>query len=100
MTSLRRRLPRAIVLTLPILAIGLGCESRKLDPNQMSGAGGVGTFTGAGGAIGDGGTSVDGLGLEPLVLKPCGNGHLDSGEQCDDGNTTAGDGCSALCQFE
>jgi uncharacterized repeat protein (TIGR03806 family) len=30
----------------------------------------------------------------------CGNGALDGGESCDDGNTLSGDGCSALCQVE
>jgi uncharacterized protein (TIGR03382 family) len=30
----------------------------------------------------------------------CGNGTVDTGETCDDGNTTAGDGCSATCQDE
>lgn len=30
----------------------------------------------------------------------CGNGTVESGEQCDDGNTAAGDGCSATCQTE
>jgi len=30
----------------------------------------------------------------------CGDGHVDAGEQCDDGNTTNGDGCSATCQTE
>ncbi len=34
--------------------------------------------------------------LSPL----CGNGVVDPGEQCDDGNTTSGDGCSATCQSE
>jgi cysteine-rich repeat protein len=29
----------------------------------------------------------------------CGNGVLDQGEQCDDGNKNAGDGCSAICQI-
>ena len=28
----------------------------------------------------------------------CGNGHLDPGEVCDDGNDIEGDGCSAHCQ--
>lgn len=32
--------------------------------------------------------------------SPCGNGTVDTGEECDDGNTTNGDGCDALCQFE
>ena len=30
----------------------------------------------------------------------CGNRQLDTGEQCDDGNTNEGDGCSATCQTE
>jgi len=30
----------------------------------------------------------------------CGNGKLEGGEQCDDKNTKAGDGCSATCQLE
>jgi len=36
------------------------------------------------------------------VLGPsgCGNGNVDAGEACDDGNTADGDGCSAMCQVE
>ncbi len=30
----------------------------------------------------------------------CGNGVLECAEQCDDGNTAAGDGCDASCLFE
>jgi cysteine-rich repeat protein len=30
----------------------------------------------------------------------CGNGVIEAGETCDDGNRTAGDGCSATCQQE
>ncbi len=30
----------------------------------------------------------------------CGNGEIEQGEECDDGNTTTGDGCDAKCQFE
>jgi cysteine-rich repeat protein len=30
----------------------------------------------------------------------CGSGSLDPGEQCDDGNTLSGDGCSATCTVE
>jgi uncharacterized protein (TIGR03382 family) len=37
-----------------------------------------------------------------LVALPavCGNGIVDPGETCDDGNTKAGDGCSPSCQDE
>lgn len=35
------------------------------------------------------------------VFTPgCGDLYLTTGEQCDDGNTMSGDGCSATCQFE
>lgn len=39
---------------------------------------------------------------EPLIPRPvtpavCGNGALESGEACDDGNTDDGDGCSGDC---
>ena len=38
--------------------------------------------------------------VHTCTLNPCGNGILDPGEQCDDGNTVNGDGCSATCTFE
>jgi len=43
----------------------------------------------------DGGIARDG---GPAVR--CGNGDLEPGEMCDDGNTTAGDGCDAACARE
>lgn len=36
----------------------------------------------------------------PPAPGTCGDGHLDPGEQCDDGNTVSGDGCSSTCQLE
>jgi len=33
-------------------------------------------------------------------LPVCGNGILESGERCDDGNLIAGDGCDSNCQIE
>ncbi|MFO0757786.1 MAG: DUF4215 domain-containing protein [Byssovorax sp.] len=39
--------------------------------------------------------------LEISLLPPsCGDGLIQSGEQCDDHNVNAGDGCSATCQIE
>ena len=35
-----------------------------------------------------------------LDVGVCGDGALDPGEECDDGNTTSGDGCDASCQLE
>lgn len=36
----------------------------------------------------------------PPTGSVCGNGMIQSGEQCDDGNTASGDGCSSTCQTE
>ncbi|HVV81437.1 MAG TPA: DUF4215 domain-containing protein [Kofleriaceae bacterium] len=37
----------------------------------------------------------------PACSSPvCGNGTMETGEQCDDGNTMAGDGCSPTCKTE
>ena len=35
-----------------------------------------------------------------VTFSLCGNGVLETGEQCDDGNTSAGDCCSPTCQYE
>lgn len=48
-------------------------------------------------------TSTPAQTLTPTVTPtpgPCGNGTVDSGEQCDDGNTASGDGCSSTCRWE
>jgi TonB family protein len=50
-------------------------------------------------------TDIDGPCLEncgeaPPAAPVCGNGSLEVGEQCDDGNTLDGDGCSASCRTE
>lgn len=36
----------------------------------------------------------------PAAALVCGDSEPDAGEQCDDGNTTSGDGCSATCTLE
>jgi cysteine-rich repeat protein len=38
--------------------------------------------------------------LPDLAAQVCGNWQPDPGEECDDGNTTDGDGCSSTCQIE
>jgi len=41
------------------------------------------------------------IGFYEKVHTPvCGDGYLAGSEECDDGNTTAGDGCNATCQEE
>jgi cysteine-rich repeat protein len=39
-------------------------------------------------------------GRAPVAPASCGNGLLDPGESCDDGNRTKGDGCTAACEAE
>ena len=55
----------------------------------------------------DGGLEFDGWNIDDLCIvgigestSVCGNGIVEPGETCDDGNTTSGDGCSATCQDE
>jgi len=38
--------------------------------------------------------------LDKSVIATCGNGKIDEGEECDDGNTVNGDGCSSQCLRE
>jgi len=69
-----KRMPLLTTLFLGGMSLaGAGCSS--------SGGGGTGTSDAA-------------------TPPPCGNGKLDPFEQCDDGNTTGGDGCSATCRDE
>ncbi|MDF1564849.1 MAG: Ig-like domain-containing protein [Deltaproteobacteria bacterium] len=35
-----------------------------------------------------------------VFVEECGNGRIDTGESCDDGDLEGGDGCSATCQGE
>jgi len=44
--------------------------------------------------------NMESCGCEHNNPNVCGDGDLDPGEQCDDGNTENNDGCSATCQSE
>ncbi|HEX7837550.1 MAG TPA: SUMF1/EgtB/PvdO family nonheme iron enzyme [Kofleriaceae bacterium] len=52
-----------------------------------------------GGAMCPVGQLCGSTGPEVCVLPTCGNGVLDPGEECDDGNNASGDGCPADCAF-
>jgi cysteine-rich repeat protein len=45
-------------------------------------------------------TKLNGSDGSDFTAPICGNGTLESGESCDDGNPNDGDGCSALCDSE
>ncbi len=38
--------------------------------------------------------------LHAFLIASCGNGSLEAAEQCDDGGTANGDGCSSMCRIE
>lgn len=40
------------------------------------------------------------LGWQTQPATPCGDGVIDAGEECDDGNFLSGDGCSGVCVIE
>jgi len=70
--------------TAPVVVVSPGN-----DAGGSGGGGGAPTSTGSGGAPSsdDGGTTA-----------ACGNGRLDPGEECDDGNSSDADACSSLCK--
>ncbi|MEO7328542.1 MAG: DUF4215 domain-containing protein, partial [Minicystis sp.] len=69
---------------------GSGGATSTSTSTSTSGAGGIGGSGGSGGAAGMGGAGG--------VLGPaCGDGTLDPGESCDDGNAQSLDGCSSNC---
>ncbi|MDO8630242.1 MAG: DUF4215 domain-containing protein, partial [Phycisphaerales bacterium] len=68
------RVGRFIVLLLvPVVALSMGGCPQPVPPDDGGGGGNA---------------------------PSCGNGTVETGEQCDDGNTVSGDGCSATCQTE
>ncbi|EYF07738.1 DUF4215 domain-containing protein [Chondromyces apiculatus] len=48
-----------------------------------------------------GGEDPGTFGVSAFTRTPaCGDGYIDTGEACDDGNTVAGDGCNSQCMVE
>jgi cysteine-rich repeat protein len=80
--------------------IGLACSTHALDPNAGTGGAGGGAESGGSGGLDGGPSRIDAPGIEAFPPHVCGNGFLDPGEQCDDGNQVAGDGCTPLCQLD
>jgi cysteine-rich repeat protein len=87
----RLRSAAALWLVVPWLA---GCGA---DASDATGAGTAasGGATGAGGGVGAGASAATGSGGG---APACGNGVIEPGERCDDGNEADGDFCSAACE--
>jgi cysteine-rich repeat protein len=94
--------PVAIAGCNAIAGIGVPHLDRCIDDPGGSCA------TGAGGAGGASASSASASSTSSVAASSstgpaqpvCGNGVLEAGEQCDDGNVTDGDGCSSHCQVE
>ncbi len=65
----------------------------------VAGCGGGGGG-GGGGATADAGVDDGGDGFPDAYVPGCGNGVVDPGEACDDGNTAGNDGCTADCKLQ
>lgn len=75
------------------LVLDLDPPDQPLDASIDSGTGGGCAGAEDGTECGDGRRCLDEVCAPPL----CGDGFLDSGEECDDGNAIPGDGCGADC---
>ena len=77
----------------------IGTASTGSGGDVSIGSGGYGGLGGAGiggSGIGGAGSTMTGTGTGAAV---CGDGHVDPGEECDDGNMVDNDGCT-LCQVD
>lgn len=91
-----------------LLAVGCSSSPNSITPGPANGGGSGKTQSGVGStpsSSGNGKTSI-GKAIEidasqaGQLKTTCGNSSLDTNEQCDDGNTEGGDGCTPLCQKE
>ncbi|MEZ4223942.1 MAG: DUF4215 domain-containing protein [Polyangiaceae bacterium] len=96
----------AVVGSLAFAACGGDAEvATKVDAGASGGAGGDASVTGGTGAGialdagGDAGVAgASGCSGDACAPEPgCGDGVVNAGESCDDGNSVSGDGCAADC---
>lgn len=83
---------RGVALGLCVLwMVGCSCEEETVPDGGLADAGPGATDSGP--SLPDGGDAGPAAGR-------CGNGELNAGETCDDGNRDNGDGCNDMCQLE
>ncbi len=104
---MRKIVSVGILSAIGTLAMMSGCSSEAGSQFSSDGedAGGppppTGTFSSSdAGLPGDDPPSEGGVSGDAAVPVVCGDGILGGAEACDDGNTTADDGCSATCTVE
>ena len=87
--------------TAPSTDLGAPIDGGNIDGGGMTIDGGGMTIDGGGMTIDGGGMTIDGGGVTvDAGAAVCGDRMVTAPEQCDDGNTMSGDGCSALCARE
>jgi cysteine-rich repeat protein len=79
---------------------GAGSCGDATDGIDGTGGGGGGAERGGSATPGKGGSGIVIIRYSTAAAAVCGNGIVETGEQCDDGNTNNGDGCSSTCMFE
>ncbi len=82
---------KQVVLALCVVlsVVGIGCGGND-DPDKED-------CTLAGDEDGNGLDNCDDPACSVVCQPVCGNGRLEAGETCEDGNTTTGDGCDSNC---
>lgn len=88
-------------ISLFATALACSCSDTTNTTTTSSGANGGASSSSSTGTGGMGGQGEGGLGIGGFAMNEnCGNGTMDTGETCDDGNKVGGDGCSAVCVIE
>ena len=83
------------------MALAAACTSHMdLGGPPPGGGGQAGGRLGSAGGAGSPSGGHGGACVTAPASPTCGNGTLDPGESCDDGNVQSGDGCSAACRIE
>lgn len=101
-------LQKRLIFMAMVIAVAAACSSAPPAGTgaQTSGTPAQQTSSAGGSPSDDGGaTPTPPPAAQPPDATPastavCGNGAVESGEQCDDGNLVSGDGCSAICKAE
>jgi cysteine-rich repeat protein len=93
-----------VPMLLALAAIGCGARSLAPSTGGTAGAGGGAGRDAGLGLVPDARRDVSTIEVSepppPVPPQLCGNGIVDPGETCDDGNRLSGDGCNPLCQIE
>src|SRR5687768_13856033 len=89
-----------LAMVLPLAGCDCGSDSHPSDMDSGPDITFDASMPDTGPRIDTGPAPIDGSMPRDAGMMVCGNGALEMGEACDDGNTTDGDGCDAMCRRE